>query len=62
MLKSFLPKFLEKKGACLKGHGADLAIPQGMIADSMLQSGFKSVRSFTQQSDFGDMDIDIGRK
>ncbi len=43
-------------------HGADFAIPQGMIADSMLQSGFKSVRSFTQQSDFGDMDIDIGRK
>jgi len=43
-------------------HGADFAIPQGMIADSMLQSGFKSVRSFTKQSDFGDMDIDIGRK
>ena len=43
-------------------QGADLAIAQGMIADSMLQNSFKSVRSFTQQSDFGDMDIDIGRK
>ena len=43
-------------------QGVNLAIPQGMIADSMLRSGFKSVRSFTQPSDFGDMDIDIGRK
>jgi SAM-dependent methyltransferase len=43
-------------------YGRDFAIEQGLIADSMLQSGFKSVRSFTKQSDFGDMDIDIGRK
>jgi predicted O-methyltransferase YrrM len=43
-------------------HGSDFAIPQGMIADSMIKCGFKSVRSITKQSDFGDMDIDIGRK
>jgi len=43
-------------------NGTDILIPQGLIADSMLKSGFKSVRSFTTQSDFGDMDIDIGRK
>ncbi len=43
-------------------HGMDFAIPQGLIAESMLTSGFQSVRSFTQPSDFGDMDIDIGRK
>ena len=43
-------------------YGADFAIPQGMIADAMLKAGFKSVRSFTQNSDFGEMDIDIARK
>ncbi len=43
-------------------NGIDFLIPQGLIADSMMKSGFKSVRSITTQSDFGDMDIDIGRK
>ncbi len=43
-------------------YGADFAIPRGLIAESMAKSGFQSVRSLTIQSDFGDMDIDIGKK
>jgi trans-aconitate methyltransferase len=42
--------------------GADFAIAQGEIADTMLRSGFQSVRSFTKQSNIGEMDVDIGRK
>jgi hypothetical protein len=40
----------------------DFALEQGAIAEAMLRKGFRSVRSFTKQSDIGDMDIDIGRK
>jgi hypothetical protein len=35
---------------------------QGFIADSMLRVGFKSVRSRTLGTDWGPMDLDIGRK
>ena len=42
--------------------GLDFAFEQGTIAETMLRAGFKSVRSFTKNSDIGDMDIDIGRK
>jgi hypothetical protein len=42
--------------------GADFAIRQGEIAEAMLSVGFKSIRSFTNISSIGDMDIDIGRK
>jgi cyclopropane fatty-acyl-phospholipid synthase-like methyltransferase len=42
--------------------GNDFAFEQGAIAEAMLRTGFRSVRSFTKQSDIGDMDIDIGRK
>jgi SAM-dependent methyltransferase len=43
-------------------YGGDFAIPRGLIAQSMLDAGFQSVRSFSRQTDFGEMDIDIGRK
>lgn len=43
-------------------YGMDFAIPRGLIAEAMLRAGFQSVRSFTNQFDFGEMDIDIGRK
>jgi SAM-dependent methyltransferase len=42
--------------------GADFAFEQGDIAETMLRTGFKSVRSFTRHSNFGDMDVDIARK
>jgi cyclopropane fatty-acyl-phospholipid synthase-like methyltransferase len=42
--------------------GNDFGFDQGTIAEAMLRAGFKSVRSFTKQSDIGEMDIDIGRK
>jgi predicted TPR repeat methyltransferase len=42
--------------------GMDIAIQQGEIADAMLRVGFKSVRSVTNHSAIGDMDIDIARK
>jgi trans-aconitate methyltransferase len=42
--------------------GMDFAFEQGAIAEAMLHAGFRSVRSFTKQSDIGDMDIDIARK
>jgi hypothetical protein len=37
-------------------------IDQGFIADFMLQAGFKSVRSRTLETDWGPMDLDVGRK
>ena len=43
-------------------NGESFSIEQGRIADAILKSGFRSVRSHTVQSDFGPMDIDIGLK
>jgi predicted TPR repeat methyltransferase len=43
-------------------YGGDFALPQGLIAQAMIDAGFQSVRSFTIRADFGEMDIDIGRK
>ena len=40
----------------------DVSFDQGFIADSMLRVGFKSVRSRTVDTDWGPMDLDIGRK
>jgi hypothetical protein len=40
----------------------DMRFDQGEIADSMLRVGFKSVRSRTLDTDWGPMDLDIGRK
>jgi predicted O-methyltransferase YrrM len=42
--------------------GRDMCFDQGEIADSMLRVGFKSVRSRTLDTDWGPMDLDIGRK
>jgi len=42
--------------------GLGRMIDQGFIADSMLRIGFKSVRSRTLDTDWGPMDLDIGRK
>ena len=42
--------------------GQDICFNQGEIADSMLRVGFKSVRSRTLDTDWGPMDLDIGRK
>ncbi|MEA2051347.1 MAG: methyltransferase [Euryarchaeota archaeon] len=42
--------------------GQDMRFDQGEIADSMLRVGFKSVRSRTQDTDWGPMDLDVGRK
>jgi len=42
--------------------GMDFAIAQGEIADAMLRTGFRSVRSFTKHSGMGEMDVTIGRK
>ncbi len=42
--------------------GRDFALSQGEIADSMLRVGFKSVHSRTLETDWGPMDLDIGRK
>ena len=43
-------------------RGQDIFFDQGFIADSMLRVGFKSVRSRTLGTDWGPMDLDIGRK
>ena len=40
----------------------DMAFNQGFIADSMLRVGFKSVRSRMLGTDWGPMNLDIGRK
>ena len=42
--------------------GQDMCFDQGFIADSMLRVGLKSVRSRTLDTDWGPMDLDIGRK
>ena len=42
--------------------GQDMGIDQGVIADSMLRAGFKSVRSRTIDTPMMPMDLDIGRK
>ncbi len=42
--------------------GQDMCFDQGEIADSMLRVGFRSVRSHTLETDWGPMDLDIGRK
>jgi len=42
--------------------GQDMCFDQGEIADSMLRVGFKSVRSRTLDTDWGPVDLDIGRK
>jgi SAM-dependent methyltransferase len=42
--------------------GQDMWFDQGFIADSMLRVGFKSVRSRTLDTDWGPMDLDVGRK
>ena len=42
--------------------GQDMRFDQGEIADSMLRVGFRSVRSRTLDTDWGPMDLDVGRK
>jgi hypothetical protein len=42
--------------------GQDMRFDQGFIADSMLRVGFRSVRSRTLDTDWGPMDLDIGRR
>ncbi|RZN41345.1 MAG: methyltransferase [Methanosarcinales archaeon] len=42
--------------------GQDMRFDQGAIADSMLRVGFRSVRSRTLATDWGPMDLDVGRK
>jgi SAM-dependent methyltransferase len=42
--------------------GQGMMLDQGFIADSMLRGGFQSVRSRTLDTDWGPMDLDIGRK
>ena len=42
--------------------GLDMRFDQGFIADSMLRVGFRSVRSSTLETDWGLMDLDVGRK
>ncbi len=42
--------------------GQDMCFDQGEIADLMLRVGFKSIRSRTLETDWGPMDLDVGRK
>ena len=42
--------------------GQDMGFDQGVIADSMLRVGFKSVRSRTLAMPMGPLDLDIGRR
>jgi hypothetical protein len=42
--------------------GQDMCFDQGEIADSMLRIGFRSIRSRMLVTDWGPMDLDIGRK
>ena len=42
--------------------GNDMCFHQGVIADSMLRVGFRSVCSRTLEMEGGQMDLDIGRK
>ena len=45
----------------LKGEDMGL-LDQGFIADAMIRAGFKSVRSRTLDSDWGELGLDIARK
>ena len=40
----------------------DMCFDQGEIADSMLRIGFRSIRSRMLETDWGPMDLDVGRK
>lgn len=42
--------------------GLDYGLEQGLIADTMLDAGFRSVRSSTLDSPMGPLDLDIARK
>ena len=42
--------------------GVDFLLDQGLVADSMIRCGFKSVRSRTIDTPMGEMDLDIARK
>ena len=46
----------------LLNTGQDYRFEQGEMADAMLASGFRSVRSRTLQTPFGEMELDIARK
>jgi hypothetical protein len=37
-------------------------LDRGFLADAMLRAGFRSIRSKTVDTDWGEEDIDIGRK
>jgi len=45
----------------LKGEDMEV-LDQGFIADAMIRAGFRSVRSRTLDSDWGELDADIARK
>ena len=53
MMLSWIPMML---------MGQDMSLDQGFIADAMLRVGFKSVCSRTLNTDWGPVDLDIGRK
>jgi SAM-dependent methyltransferase len=42
--------------------GQDMCFDQGEISNSMLRVGFRSVRSHTLETDWGPMDLDVGRR
>jgi predicted O-methyltransferase YrrM len=42
--------------------GKDYSVPKGLIANSMLEAGFKSVKSQSVQTHMGTMEIDVARK
>ena len=42
--------------------GMDLIFSKGTIAEAIMGCGFKSVRSFTIESDLGALDVDVARK
>jgi cyclopropane fatty-acyl-phospholipid synthase-like methyltransferase len=57
------PEVLVLGGIRTSLAGEDMGLfDQGVIADAMLQAGFKSVRSRTLDTDWGPLDLDIGRK
>jgi predicted O-methyltransferase YrrM len=53
-------RFMEIFSTALMGQ--DIYFDQGFIVDSMLRAGFMSVRSQTLETDWGPMNLDIGRK
>lgn len=46
----------------LLSHGLDVRFEQGEIAETMLQCGFRSVRSITVDTPMGVLDLDMARK